>query len=174
MNNSAIATDYAKVLFEACLEKNIQTKVLYQTRELKKIQDEEIRKILNIPIISKENKIELIQQLEKFNIEPLIINLLKILVKRNNFKYFGQILDEYQNLYQKHEGILVINVTTANPLSKKNFDLLLDELEKKLSKSLVLLTEVDPELIGGVKIKYDSKEIDNTIKKYLRDFITQL
>ncbi|MFV0289059.1 MAG: ATP synthase F1 subunit delta [Mycoplasmatales bacterium] len=174
MNNSSLAMDYAKIFFEVCEEKNVQTEILYQTRQLQKIHGTNVNKILTLPTIDISKKIELINSLKEEDINIEIVNLLKLLVQRKHFTYFAEIMNEFQTLFQKKSNIVLVKVTTATNLSAQSQDILVKQLEQKLNKQVVLLTEIEPDLIGGVKIQYDSKEIDNTIKKHLREFIAQL
>ncbi len=172
MKTSSAATDYAKVFYEVCEERNIVVEVLYEIRGLLKV-DLEIRQLFGIPVITKAMKKELLDEISKANIRPEIINLLKILVDNNELNIFKEILHEYQNIYQVKNEIKIVNLTVARPLSSANLDAIREKLEEQLNSFIVLTTEIDEDVIGGTKISYDGKEIDNTINKQLKELKKQ-
>ncbi len=172
MKTSSVATDYAKVFYEVCEERQIVEEVLYDIRGLLHI-DIELRQIFGIPVITRAMKKELLDEISKANIRPEIINLLKILVDNNDLNIFGEILHEYQNIYQVKNDIKIVNLTVARPLSSANLDSIREKLEEQLNSFVVLTTEIDESIIGGIKISYDGKEIDNTIFKHLKQLKKQ-
>ncbi len=172
MKTSSVATDYAKVFYEVCEERQIVEEVLYEVRSLQQI-DLELRKIFAIPIITKAMKKELLDEISTANIRPEVINLLKILVDNNEPEIFGEILVEYQNIYQERNEIKIVNLTVARELSSENLDSIRHKLEKQLNSFIVLTTEIDESIVGGIKISYDGKEIDNTIVRHLKQLKKQ-
>ena len=174
MTNSSKSMDYAKILFEVCVEAENTTTALYDLNKLRTMKSEEVGRLLNLPVISPEIKIKLIDSLEQFDISKYILNLIKILIQRKDYNYFPEIIEEYKKLYQDKEGIKIVNVYTAKKISGDNLNVLIKELETKLEKFIIISPIVDPELIGGIKIEYDGKEVNNTIKKHLNDFINQM
>lgn len=174
VNKSAKAQDYAKILFEVGEEQDNTTGILYELNGLLKMRVKDVNHLLSLPVIPKEVKVELIDSLEKFEINKSVLNFLKILVQRNDFRIIPEIVDEYKSLYQNKQGIEVVSIYTARPLSSNNLDLLVKELENKLNKLVVISSFIEEDLIGGIKIEYDGYEVDNTIKKHLNDFSNYL
>lgn len=172
MRTSSVAANYAKVFYEVCEENQIVEKVLYEIRSLRDL-DSELHQMFDNPIITKAMKKELLDEISKAGIRPEIINLLKILVDNNELNIFGEILIEYKNIYQEKNDIKIVNLTLARPLSSENLDEIRKKLEKQLDSFIVLTTSIDEKVIGGVKITYDGKEIDNTIYKHLKQLKKQ-
>ena len=169
MGNSSAAADYARVFYKVCEEEKIVDSVLYDIKSLVSIHDEKVRDILSIPIIPKETKKEILDDLALANYEQVIINLLKILVDNNQINLFGQILAEYQSIYQQKNDIKIVEVTFAKEPNSDVIDNIRKGIEKNMNKFVVILTNIDSSIIGGVKIEFDGKIIDNSVEKYLKE-----
>lgn len=173
MKTSSAAVDYATVFYDVCEERNIVDSVLYDIKAMKKMFNENLGQLFSIPIITKKMKKELLDDLVTANVHQEVINLLKILVDNNDFDIFNEILEEYQNIYQIKKNIKIVHVTTARKLSSNALDQVRIKLEEKLNSYVVVITIINPDLIGGIKIEYAGKEVDNTILKQLQNLKKQ-
>ncbi len=157
MNNS-----YAQILFDVVSNKE---ECAYNLLTLKQAIDEDVYRFFNSEIISKEEKKKIIDEL---NVDSYLTNFLKILIDENNFKHFNEIVGDYQELFYQHHNILEINIVVAKPLSSVDYKNIIKQLETNTNKTVVLKTTIDPNIIGGIKIMYEDKVIDNTISNKLK------
>jgi F-type H+-transporting ATPase subunit delta len=58
-------------------------------------------------------------------------------------------------------------VFSAKPLSDERISELTEKLSKKFNKQIEVKVEIDPALIGGIKIRVCGHLIDGTVKKQL-------
>lgn len=65
-------------------------------------------------------------------------------------------------------------ITSAYPLTKPQELLLQTRLATSLNAEIILHTEIDPSLIGGVTIKVGDKVIDDSVRGKLKQLKTQL
>ncbi len=170
MNNTTKAMNYAEILFQVCEEENKSKEILTELNNLVKLKARETNKVLQIPIIHKEKKNKLIDEFAAFDLDKLILNFMKILVSRNDFYIFREIIDEYKKIYERKEGITVVYAYTAKPISSENLNELASDIEKKLEKKVIISNQVEEQLIGGIRLEYNGKVIDNTLKKHLDSF----
>lgn len=167
MRTTSLANDYATVLYEVCEEQKIEANVLYDIKEIVKMHNEEVAHVLNLPIVSKAQKKEIVDELTKVNVNQCVINLLKVLIDNNQLKLFGEIMQTYQEIFQKKKDIQIVNITVAKKLDSEAFDNIRKTLEQKLNKFVVVLPTVDPSVVGGIKIEFNGKVIDNTVIRHL-------
>lgn len=168
MRSSSLATDYANAFYGVCEEKNIVHEIIFELRTIIDIHDAEITKFINISIIPKKVKKDLVDELVNFNIEPIVINLMKILIDNNQSHIFREVFHEFVRIFQERNDIKVVHVTTARELSSAARENIRVSLEEKLNCFVVLSTVVNPDVIGGVKFEYDGYQLDNTIKRQLK------
>ncbi len=169
MRTSSVAYDYAKVFYEVCKEENIIDDILYEYKTLIRLNNEELHFFLMLPTVNNELKKNLIDNLDTCGLSKIVINLIKILIDNGELELFGQIIDEYQNLYQIDNDIKIIDITLAADLESKQINDIRINLENKFKKFIVLRKTIDPKILGGIKIEYDGKVIDNSIIKQINN-----
>ncbi len=174
MQNNIKSIDYANLLFEVCKSQDKEDVILEQLGLISQRDKGEAYKILALPTIPKDLKFQLLDELKKTEFDPELINFLKVIVNRNDFELLTRINKEYEKLFIESKNIQKVTAIVAKKLSNKNEEMLISNLENKLNKKVEISFKEDPTVIGGIKLKWDNKEIDNTIKKHLRDFISQI
>jgi F-type H+-transporting ATPase subunit delta len=60
-----------------------------------------------------------------------------------------------------------VTVTTASKLSSKQVETLSKAIEKKYGTSIKLVQLIEPEIIGGIKVRIGSQELDASLKTKL-------
>ena len=58
---------------------------------------------------------------------------------------------------------------TTVPLEENEYNSLVDKLEKKYNKEVILKKEIDPEILGGIYVRIGNDVIDGTVKTRLDD-----
>ena len=167
MARKAYAKRYSQAVFEIALE----------TKELDKWQSD-LRKIVGIvgdaafmallesPKFHFTDKAGLLsERLEGIN--PLALNLVLLLVTRGRLDIIGDIADGYQRLLDNYRGIEQAEVITAIPLSDEDKLKLAEHLGAIVGKKVVLKSEVDSRLIGGIVAKIGGKLLDGSTRSKL-------
>jgi len=167
MARKAYAKRYSQAVFEIALE----------TKELDRWQSD-LRKIVGIvgdaafmallesPKFHFADKARLLsERLEGIN--PLALNLVLLLVTRGRLDIIGDIADEYQRLLDSYRGIEQAEVITAIPLSDEDELKLAEHLGAIVGKKVVLKSEVDSRLIGGIVARIGDKLLDGSTRSKL-------
>jgi F-type H+-transporting ATPase subunit delta len=164
-----VANRYAQALFEVGEEAN---KIDDFNEELKTIADilrdnKDFYEALKSPLIGKNDKNKLIDNVfsNMFSIE--MINFLHILVDKNRVSIIDNIYIAFKELVNKKNNIIEAVAITAISIK----DEILKQLEDKLStitkKTVILRNEVNKNVLGGVLIRMGNEEIDGTVKARL-------
>lgn len=129
---------------------------------------------LNNPLWKFEKKAEILETLaQKADLSAPMLNTLKILAQNNNLNILPQVLNQYILLYQKKHNIAEVEVSTVIPLSAEQEDLLKSKLAAIFNKEILIRYIINPQIIGGLVIKYGTNFIDNSVKHKL-DALEQL
>ena len=165
---SLIDRTYAEGLFELACDKGLIKEVNANFYDVVKIleKSEELRMVLANPNISKSEKKELLDKLFAFS-NKYLLNFLKLLVDKNRLGNCKNIYLSYFQEYIKYYQIQMVEVTSANSLSDKHLRSLQELFEKKLKKEVQMIVTVDPELLGGLRVKINDEIIDNSLNKRL-------
>jgi len=167
MARKAYAKRYSQAVFEIALE----TKELDRWQsDLKKIVgivgDAAFLALLESPKFHFADKAKLLsERLEGIN--PLALNLVLLLVTRVRLDIIGDIADEYQRLLDNYRGIEQAEVITAIPLSDEDKLKLTEHLGAIVGKKVVLKSEVDSRVIGGIVARIGGKLLDGSTRSKL-------
>ena len=83
-------------------------------------------------------------------------------------RYRAGIAAAFEQVYEKHQGIQAVTVYVPSKLDSAEADRIAQGLGAKLNKKVKLQQEVDPELIGGIKIRIGDNVIDGSVQAQLR------
>ena len=92
---------------------------------------------------------------------------LKILMEKGYIRRFHDCVQAYRKLYNEDHGILCVTAVTAVPLNEAQKAKLCGKLSGLTGKTIDLTNRVDPACIGGVRLDYDGKRLDDTVSHRL-------
>lgn len=96
------------------------------------------------------------------SVHVYVLNFLKILCEKSALSAAAGCLQEYTALLNEARGILPVQAVSAVPLDKAQKEALQKRLSEKTGKTVVLENRVDPSVLGGVRLRYEGKELDGT------------
>jgi F-type H+-transporting ATPase subunit delta len=162
----AAARRYAQAVFDIAKDANSLDKWLNDLKALNGVfGTPNAQAHLEDPRLTEEDQRRMVaQQLEKVNVDPLAINLLLLLVKRNRTGLLPRIVERFQELYNSEKGVVVADVTTAVPLDEAHKQRVAAELSKMTGgKTIDLRLHEDPKLLGGVVTRIGDQLIDASL-----------
>lgn len=161
---------YANAMYDGALQAK-QEDLLYQNaRDLAIIVNEKKADFakLNTPLWKYEQKADILQTIaQKFKLSTSMLNTLKLLAQNGKLNILSEVLEQYILLYQNKNNIAEVEVTTVIPLSAQQENLLKQKLENIFHKTILLHYIINPQIIGGLVIRYGTNFIDNSIKHKL-------
>jgi F-type H+-transporting ATPase subunit delta len=108
------------------------------------------------------------------DVNPLALNLARLLVQKGRIALAGQVRDEYQRLLDEHRGMAQGVVLTAVPLSEEEERAVAQRLGELTGKEIVLERQVDPEILGGLVARVGDRLIDGSTRTRLLALRRQL
>nr|NIM07397.1 ATP synthase F1 subunit delta [Armatimonadota bacterium]NIO98878.1 ATP synthase F1 subunit delta [Armatimonadota bacterium] len=157
MATRAYAKRYAQAAFEIALEAGeLERWQSDLAGVVQAVSDEDFSAVLESPKVHFDEKSRLLSgQIKELN--PLLLNLLLLLISRGRLGIIGEIAEEYQRLWNRHRGIEIAEVTTAVPLTKEDEEKLARHLGRIVGKKVEVRAEVDPGVIGGFVARIGDK-----------------
>lgn len=172
ISNYKTAAAYAGAWLGAAKDMNAEDDVFEEVKALK----EGISNILPLwvgmasPIESEQDKLDVLQALAKgIKLSSVSEETLKIVAKNNRLKLVPLILDEFIELYYKDKGMVEVFVESAISLTDEQDSKLRSILMKKLNSDIVISYNVDPEVLGGLSVRFNSYLVDDTIRSKLEE-----
>ena len=151
-----VAMTYGQALFDAAKELN----------KLKVIEDEitQIDQILK----KEETFVSLLQNpaVPLTQKKQMVCNVFEGKVRMG---YYHHIVKHFLRLYDAERGDAYGKVYSAVPLTEKQMEKIALETGVLLKKKILLKNEIDPSLIGGIKVAVDGKLIDASFSSQLKN-----
>ncbi len=168
------ARRYARAVFEIALEKKQLDEWQSGLEKMNRLgRDETITSFLESPDIHFEDKAKLLSE-RLGDTDPMVMNLVYLLLTRGKFTMLADIADGYQRLLDDYHNIERAEVTTAVPLDDEDEQRLSERLGDITGKKVILKHEVDPYLIGGVVVRMAGKMMDGSTRGKLEALKRQL
>ena len=89
------------------------------------------------------------------------------MISRGQIASLNGMARNYEELARGYRGESVALVTSAVELTEAQAVALRAKLEKKLERKVTLQFQVNPELIGGIRVEVDGRVIDGSIRNKL-------
>ena len=165
------ATQYGGALYSLCKDEGLVPEVLSQLETLRGILDSEpnFLVLLNSPSVPKAERCRILDEALRDKVHPYLLNFMKILTEKGYIKHFAGCCQVFRRCYNADNGIVCVTAVTAAPLS----DALRQKLHEKLSsvtgKTIDLTCKTDPSCLGGVRLDFDGKQVDGTLRCRLED-----
>lgn len=161
-----VARRYANALFRAALNAHALHRIGEDLQRLNTaLQEvEALRAFLYSPLIPRDRKKQRVSELFGRDLQPATLRLLELVIEKRREPLLKAIFEEFQRLREAHEGIARATIYSAVPLSHEEQEALCQRLEQSTGKQIIATFEVDPSLIGGVRVRLGDYQIDGTIR----------
>ena len=166
---SQVGSNYGQALFELAKEENLDTVILEQLEVLDKSfsQEPEFLRLLAAPNLSKTERCDILDESFRGKVHTYVLSFMKILVEKGYIRHFGDCCTAYREFYNTDHGILVVQAVTASALTQEQAHRLTEKLQKITGKTVELQCRIDPSVLGGIRLDYDGKRMDGTVKNRL-------
>ena len=163
--------EYGKALFMLSEENGSTERVLEDIQAVCEIltQNPDYVKLLDTPAVIKAEKLALIDQAFA-EIDEHVRNLLKILCERRMSATFSDVKKTFCACYDRSRGIEHVEAVTAVAMSEKQLAAMREKLAALTGKTIVITNKISPEILGGVKLRYEGKQLDDSVKTRLEKF----
>ncbi len=170
--SQAAARVYAQALFDIGLETGSVGQIyddLHAVHTALGSLDDEVRAFFNLPQLRREDKRRVIDLAFAGKEGRPVLGLLHVLVQKRREPLLDNVVAEFDRYRDRHEGRVQASMTAARKLDEELTEALRTALEKWTGKTVVLHERVDPEVIGGIRVKLGDYVIDRTIRRGLQD-----
>jgi F-type H+-transporting ATPase subunit delta len=166
----SIARRYARALFEIGVGKGGFEALGGELEALAAVYtgSPELRQTMENPVFKIAQKRAIVEKiLPRVAPSPLMNRFVLLLVERRRIAILPQIARAYQELTDQQLGRVRATVTSAKPLDVLTQAEIQRALERRTGKKVLMKTEVDPALIGGVVARVGSLVLDGSLRTRL-------
>jgi F-type H+-transporting ATPase subunit delta len=172
MIKQGISSRYSKVLFNLDKQQNADLeKRLIDFENLEKLfqKNPKLLHLLKFPLIDIEEKKKLLKSALKETFDQTFYDFIFYIIKKEKLDYLTQIAHDYRLMVDRDLNICELTVVTAVELGSEMLSTLKVNLEKIFQKRLKIKNEVDPAIIGGVKLVFANQMMDWSVLDRLKN-----
>jgi F-type H+-transporting ATPase subunit delta len=178
MADGSVARRYAKALLEIGKDDN-NTDVLgadlQKSLDTMVANDNQLMDALSHPAVSLQERTQILNEiLPRMELNPILANFLRLLLDKRRFEFLPQINLQYRELADAHAGRARATVITVRPMSPELEARVKASLERATGKTVLLESQIDPSLIGGMVAHVGGKVYDASVRSRLTDIRYQL
>lgn len=169
MTDSRVAKRYARALFNVALQQDILQSVEDDLTGICAViaHSKELRRFIANPNATREQKMVLFEKTFSDRVTALTMHTIRLLMKRRRESTIQQLKHEFVILRREHDKVSYLYVTSATPLDPLQREGLVQKIQQATGRRVEADFEIDPKLIGGVKVMYDNFVLDGTARGYL-------
>jgi ATP synthase F1 delta subunit len=98
---------------------------------------------------------------------PIVVVFVDLLLRKKRLREFPGVVQEFEALVEKQQGIQRAEVVSAVPLPAAERQRLHAALERRTGAKIRLTASVDPELMGGALVRIGDHLIDRSVRTLL-------
>ena len=156
---------YGQALYSLAKDEGLDSVVLEELNVLKESfsEEPEFLRLLAAASLTKDERCKIVDESLRGKVHLYVLNFLKILTEKGYIRQFSQCCDVYVNQFNEDHGILLVKAVTAVALTKEQTEKLTKKLSGITGKTVMIENQVDTGCIGGVRLDFDGKRLDDTV-----------
>ncbi len=166
---TTVGNVYGEALYDLAKEESLSKQILQELAVLQKSFSEEpaFLKLLSASNISKQERCDLLGEALGKKVHPYVLNFLKLLTEKGYARHFSSCCEAYRANYNTDNGIVPVTAVSAVALTDAQKEKLTQKLAKITGNTIELTNRVDPEVLGGIRLDYSGKRLDDTVQHRL-------
>lgn len=164
-----VGSVYGEALYTLAREEGLSQAILQQLKTLDSCfaQEPKFLRLLGAPNLPKTERCQILDDCFRGKVAPYVLNFLKILTEKGYIRHFSSCVESYQELYNQDNGILSVTAVTAVVMTDVQKQKLTEKLHQLTGKHIELTNKLDASVLGGMRLDYDGKRIDDTVSHRL-------
>lgn len=169
MNQVQSARRYALAFVKTAQSRSLLTRAHEDLSALQiaLFESEQLQKTLTNPVYTAGEKKQILRRLFEKDFHPLTLDFLNLICEKRREDILPEIITEFMRQWDEITGALHIQVTTAHALNPDQTEMLRLQIQKATGKQPVFTFELDPNLIGGVKLQIGSRILDGSVRRQM-------
>ena len=176
MDIGVIAVRYARALLKSAVEQKLDDAVYQEMQLLAKsyVDVPQLRQTIDNPMLSKEKKEALLLTAVGGDPVPLTRAFIGLVLKEDREPVMQFIANSYVTLYRQQKNVIRGRLITAARVSPATEQKMRQMVESKTNGTVEFETEVNPDIIGGFILEYDTYRMDASVKSKLNNILQAL
>ena len=176
MDIGVISVRYARALLKSATDAKIEEAVYTEMQQLARsyVEVPQLRFTIDNPMLSKEKKDTLLLTAVGKKPSALTKTFIQLVLKEDRENVMQFIANSYVTLYRQQKNIIRGRLITAAQVTPATEQKMRQMVESKTNGTVEFETEVNPDIIGGFILEYDTFRMDASVKTKLNSILNTL
>ena len=176
MDIGVISVRYARALLKSATDQKLEDAVYQEMQLMAKsfLEVPQLRQTIDNPMLSKEQKELLLLTSVGSKPSALTKAFIQLVLKEGREPVMQFIANSYVTLYRQQKNVIRGRLITAARVSAQTEQKMRQMVESKTNGNVEFETEVNPDIIGGFILEYDTYRMDASVKAKLNSILTKL
>ena len=176
MDIGVISVRYARALLKSATDAKIEADVYKEMQTMAKTYAEvpQLRQTIDNPMLSKDTKQTLLLTAVGEKPCELTKAFISLVLKEDRENVMQFIANSYVTLYRQQKNVIRGRLITAAAVSPATEQRMRQMVESKTNGTVEFETEVNPDIIGGFILEYDTYRMDASVKSKLNSILQTL
>ena len=176
MDIGVISMRYARALLKSATDQKLEDAVYQEMMTVAKsyLDVPALRHTIDNPMLSKDKKEALLIVAAGEKPCTLTKSFIALVLKEDRENVMQFMANSYITLYRKQKNVIRGKLTTAARVSAQTEQKMRQMVESKTNGTVEFETEVNPDIIGGFILEYDTYRMDASVKSKLNNILNTL
>lgn len=176
MDIGVISVRYARALLKSATEKKVGELVYKDMLTLSEsyVRVPQLRFTIDNPMLSKDKKKLLILTACGAEQQALTERFIDIVLSEDRESILQFMANSYITLYRQKKNVIRGRLITATAVSQVTEQKMRQMVESRTNGTVEFESEVDPDIIGGFILEYDTFRMDSSVKTKLKSILNTL
>ena len=176
MDIGVISMRYARALLKSATDAKLEETVYQEMMTVAKsyIDVPALRQTIDNPMLSKDSKQILLTTAAGQLVSQLTQSFIALVLKEDRENMIQFMANSYVTLYRKQKNVIRGKLITAARVSVATEQKMRQMVESKTNGTVEFETEVNPDIIGGFILEYDTFRMDASVKSKLNNILNTL
>lgn len=127
------------------------------------------------PMFSREDRLKALNKLTALQQLPEIaVKFVEVCFSRDRISSFAEIVKTYSQVADEAAGVINVEIITATDIASAEASSVQQMLQQKISGSPKFIWKMDPNILGGMIIRYQDKVIDGSLSGKMKQIEQRL
>jgi F-type H+-transporting ATPase subunit delta len=164
---ATIARPYAEALFQVAVKGDLKQSAEQLDAIADVAADPQMRQFADSPKTATQQVFDVIASVVKAPLSDSIRNLLRTIIENGRLSALPEVAVQFHALVNSRSGVSDAKVFSAFPIDDTQLAAVVGSLEKRFGRKLNASVQVEPELIGGIRVVVGDEVLDTSVKARL-------
>jgi F-type H+-transporting ATPase subunit delta len=164
---ATLARPYAEALFQVAAKGDLQQARAEVDALAAVAADAQMRQFADAPKAGAAQVFDVIASVVNMPLSEASKNLLRIVIDNGRLSVLPEIASQFHSLVNSRAGVADATVYSAFAIEPSALAELVASLEKRFGRKLNASVQLDPELIGGVRVVVGDEVLDTSVRARL-------